>query len=35
MLADFCVAGLDGMFGHALQVGIWWTANPLRIGKRF
>jgi hypothetical protein len=33
--ADLRVACLDGMFSHALKVEIRWTANPLRVGKRF
>jgi hypothetical protein len=34
VLADFCIAGLDGMLSQALEVGIRWAANSLRIGKR-
>ena len=35
MFADLRVARLDGMFSHVLQVGMLWTANALRVGKRF
>ena len=35
MFADRFIASFDGMFSHALKVGIRWTANPLRVGERF
>ena len=35
MFAHFNVACLDGVFGHALQIGIRWAANALRVGERF
>lgn len=35
MFADLRVARLNGMFRHALEVGIRWTANSLRIGEGF
>lgn len=33
MLADSCIACLDGVLSHALQIGIHWTAYTLRVGE--